>query len=67
MFKGIMGLLAGAVALAQPVAAQTPDPVQIRTAVLRVDDPGLPPISRLDLMPADLGFAGTIIDRKSVV
>ena len=58
MFKGIMGLLAGAVALAQPVAAQTPDPVQIRTAVLRVDDPGLPPISRLDLMPADLGFAG---------
>lgn len=34
MFKGIMGLLAGAVALAQPVAAQTPDPVQIRTAVL---------------------------------
>lgn len=58
MFKGIMGLLAGAVALAQPVAAQTPDPVQIRTAVLRVDDPGLPPISRLDLVPADLGFAG---------
>ena len=58
MFKGIMGLLAGAVALAQPVAAQAPDPVQIRTAVLRVDDPGLPPISRLDLMPADLGFAG---------
>lgn len=58
MFKGIMGLLAGAVALAQPVAAQTPDPVQIRTAVLRVDDLGLPPISRLDLMPADLGFAG---------
>ncbi len=58
MFKGIIGLLAGAAALAQPVAAQTPEPVQIRTAVLRVDDPGLPPISRLDLKPADLGFAG---------
>ena len=28
MFKGIMGLLAGAVALAQPVAAQTPDHVE---------------------------------------
>ncbi|WP_405402338.1 ABC transporter substrate-binding protein [Paracoccus sp. Ld10] len=58
MFKGIMGLLAGVVALAPPVAAQTPDPVQIRAAVMRVDRPGLPPISRLDLMPADLGFAG---------
>nr|WP_111301365.1 ABC transporter substrate-binding protein [Paracoccus saliphilus] len=58
MLKGLIGLLAGAVALAQPAAAQTPDPVLIRTAVLRVDDPGLPPISRLDLEPADLGFAG---------
>ena len=58
MFKGIIGLLAGAVALAQPAAAQAPEPVQIRAAVLRVDDPGLPPISRLDLPPADLGFAG---------
>lgn len=58
MFKGIIGLLAGAVALAQPAAAQAPEPVQIRAAILRVDDPGLPPISRLDLPPADLGFAG---------
>lgn len=58
MLKGFMGLLAGVVALAQPAAAQTPDPVLVRTAVLRVDDPGLPPISRLDLEPADLGFAG---------
>ncbi|MDO5704386.1 MAG: ABC transporter substrate-binding protein [Paracoccus sp. (in: a-proteobacteria)] len=30
----------------------------IRAAVLRVDDPGLPPISRLDLPTEDLGFAG---------
>ncbi|WP_411838018.1 ABC transporter substrate-binding protein [Paracoccus sp. ME4] len=58
MFKGIIGLLAGAAALAQPAAAQAPEPVQIRAAVLRVDDPGLPPISRLDLPPEDLGFAG---------
>ncbi|WP_410218270.1 ABC transporter substrate-binding protein [Paracoccus sp. (in: a-proteobacteria)] len=58
MFKGIIGMLAGAVALAQPVTAQVADPVLIRTAVLRVDDPGLPPISRLDLPPQDLGFAG---------
>lgn len=58
MLKGIIGLLAGAAALAQPAAAQTQDPVLIRAAVLRVDDPGLPPISRLDLPPEDLGFAG---------
>ncbi|MGZ3214968.1 ABC transporter substrate-binding protein [Paracoccus sp. T5] len=58
MLKGFIGLLAGVVALAQPAAAQAPDPVLVRTAVLRVDDPGLPPISRLDLEPADLGFAG---------
>ena len=30
----------------------------IRAAVLRVDQQGLPPISRLDLPPEDLGFAG---------
>ncbi|TBN40530.1 branched-chain amino acid ABC transporter substrate-binding protein [Paracoccus subflavus] len=30
----------------------------IRAAVLRVDEQRLPPISRLDLPPADLGFAG---------
>ncbi|WP_205965814.1 ABC transporter substrate-binding protein [Paracoccus liaowanqingii] len=58
MLKGIVGLLAGAAALAQPAAAQSSDPVLIRAAVLRVDNPGLPPISRLDLPPEDLGFAG---------
>lgn len=51
-------LLAGAVLLAQPSFAQAPEPVQIRAAVIRVDDAGLPPISRLDLRPEDLGFAG---------
>ncbi|SNR33767.1 amino acid/amide ABC transporter substrate-binding protein, HAAT family [Paracoccus sediminis] len=59
MFKGIMGLLAGAWALAEPAAGQTqPETQQIRAAVLRVDVQGLPPISRLDLPPEDLGFAG---------
>ncbi len=32
--------------------------VEYRAAVLRVDAPGPMPISRLDLPPADLGFAG---------
>ena len=59
MFRRIIILLAGLVATGLPVAAQQPaDPVLIRAAVLRVDDPGLPPISRLELPPADLGFAG---------
>lgn len=58
MFKGIIGILVGAVALAQPLFAQAPDPAMIRAAVLRVDDPGLPPISRMELPPDDLGFAG---------
>ncbi|WP_373429710.1 ABC transporter substrate-binding protein [Paracoccus sp. WLY502] len=60
MFKGIIGLLAGAAALAGPVMAQQPQPEmqQIRAAVLRVDEERLPPISRLDLPVEDLGFAG---------
>ncbi|MBP8932754.1 MAG: branched-chain amino acid ABC transporter substrate-binding protein, partial [Paracoccus sp.] len=33
-------------------------PQTVRAAVLRVDPPGLPPISRLDARPGDLGFAG---------
>lgn len=45
----LMGLLAGAPGWADTV---------IRAAVLRVDISGLPPISRLDLPTADLGFAG---------
>lgn len=45
---GLIGLLAPAPGLAET----------IRAAVLRVDVAGLPPISRLDLAPADLGLAG---------
>lgn len=42
-----------------PAAAQTPDePQLVRAAVLRVDKPALPPISRLEVAPEDLGFAG---------
>lgn len=60
MFKGIIGLLAGAAVLAGPVQAQQPQPQMqvIRTAVLRVDTERLPPISRLDLPVEDQGFAG---------
>lgn len=58
MFKGIMGLLAGVCLTALAATAQQAEPDLIRAAVLRVDDPGLPPISRLDLPPGDLGFAG---------
>lgn len=43
-------------------AAQAQDTLEVRTAVLRVDVPGGPmPISRLDLPPADLGFAGAAL------
>ena len=59
MFKGIMTSMVGLVALTSPIVAQTAaDPVLIPAAVLRVDREGLPPISRLDLPPDDLGFAG---------
>lgn len=59
MFKGIMGLLAGFWLLASPAAAQSQsESTVIRTAVLRVDTSGLPPISRLELPTDDLGFAG---------
>lgn len=44
---------------APPSAApQTPAPQVIRIGVLRVDRAGLPPISRLELPPADLGLVG---------
>ncbi|MCB1311254.1 MAG: ABC transporter substrate-binding protein [Sedimentitalea sp.] len=35
--------------------------LEIRTAVLRVDYPRLQPISRFDLAPQDLGFAGAVL------
>ena len=45
--------------MATPVAAQDqPETTVIPAAVLRVDEAGLPPISRLELPPEDLGFAG---------
>lgn len=56
----IIILLAG-LAFASPVSAQqaVKKPVQtVRAAVLRVDVPRLPPISRLDTVPEDLGMAG---------
>lgn len=46
---GLIGLLTPAPGLAETL---------IRAAILRVDVAGLPPISRLDLPPADLGLAG---------
>ena len=60
MFKGIIGLLAGASALAGAALTQQPQPEMqlIRAAVLRVDEERLPPISRLDLPVGDQGFAG---------
>jgi len=39
-------------------AATASEPAEVRSAVLRVDTDRLPPISRLDLPPEDLGFAG---------
>ena len=43
---------------ALPASAQQDPPQTVRAAVLRVDVPALPPISRLDAPPDDLGFAG---------
>lgn len=59
MFKRIIGLLAGTWLIAGPVPAQQqPESTVIAAAVLRVDKPDLPPISRLELPVEDLGFAG---------
>lgn len=58
LLMGALGSPAVAqVAAPSPAATQTPVEL-IRAAVLRVDRDRLPPISRLDLPPADLGFAG---------
>ncbi|MFN3276355.1 MAG: ABC transporter substrate-binding protein [Paracoccus sp. (in: a-proteobacteria)] len=58
MTSKLCHLLAGVCLLALPASAQQPDPVQIRSAVIRVDAQAMLPISRLDLPPEDLGFAG---------
>jgi ABC transporter substrate binding protein (PQQ-dependent alcohol dehydrogenase system) len=54
------GMAAGLPAAAQdaPAAAGQKPASVVHAAVLRVDRPTLPPISRLDTRPADLGFAG---------
>ncbi|WP_409455645.1 ABC transporter substrate-binding protein [Paracoccus sp. (in: a-proteobacteria)] len=65
------GLLAAGPVWAQQASSDTPaaaapkvgakpakEMTLIRAAVLRVDKPSLPPISRLSLEPEDLGFAG---------
>ncbi|MDO5530090.1 MAG: branched-chain amino acid ABC transporter substrate-binding protein, partial [Paracoccus sp. (in: a-proteobacteria)] len=54
----IATLLLGASLIAAATAAPSLAEGVIRAAVLRVDSPDLPPISRLDALPDDLGFAG---------
>lgn len=49
--------LAVAMGLALPAGAE----VEYRAAVIRLDAPGPMPISRMDLRPDDLGFAGAVL------
>ena len=56
MLRPLAALCALGLAAAQPAWA-----VEVPAAVLRVDYPGLLPISRLDLPPEDLGFAGAAL------
>jgi hypothetical protein len=56
MLRPLAVLCALGLAAAQPAWA-----VEVPAAVLRVDYPGLLPISRLDLPPEDLGFAGAAL------
>ncbi|GEO87286.1 MULTISPECIES: ABC transporter substrate-binding protein [Alphaproteobacteria] len=46
------------------VTTQTASAAEVKTAVLRVDSVRLPPISRLDVAPADLGFAGATLGNE---
>ena len=55
--SGWLLVATGLVASAAGAAAET----EYRAAVLRVDAPGPMPISRLDLPPDDLGFAGAAL------
>jgi ABC transporter substrate binding protein (PQQ-dependent alcohol dehydrogenase system) len=48
----------GIVLLCMAIPAEALSQVSVRTAVLRVDVPGPLPLSRLDLPPEDIGFAG---------
>ena len=56
MLKAVTAACVLALAAASPVWA-----VEVPTAVLRVDHPALLPISRMDLPPEDLGFAGAAL------
>ncbi|MAN97615.1 MAG: branched-chain amino acid ABC transporter substrate-binding protein [Roseovarius sp.] len=53
MLRLALLVLAGLLTLAKPSQAQ-----DVKAVVLRVDYPALLPVSRLDLRPDDLGFAG---------
>ncbi len=53
MLRLALLVLAGLLTLAKPSQAQ-----EVKAVVLRVDYPALLPVSRLDLRPDDLGFAG---------
>jgi len=53
--------LALAAVILSATAGHAADMVEYKAAVLRVDSPGPMPISRLDLPPADLGFAGAVL------
>ncbi len=46
------------------MSTQTAMAEEVKTAVLRVDLTRLPPISRLDVAPADLGFAGATLGNE---
>ena len=58
-----MGFLSRVLAAlsALPFFASTALAVDVRAAVLRVDAPGLAPISRYERVPEDLGFAGAVL------
>ena len=58
IISNLAGLGAAMLLLVQLAWAQQAPPQTVRAAVLRVDVPALPPISRLDAPPVDLGFAG---------
>lgn len=56
----IFGLCLGISAAVSAAPAARAE-VEYRAAVIRVDAPGPMPISRLDLPPPDLGFAGAVV------
>ncbi|MCM2474204.1 ABC transporter substrate-binding protein [Rhizobium sp. CG5] len=56
--------LAFAVFAAAAIAALPMKAAEVKTALLRVDRVVGPPISRLDVPPADLGFAGGILGNE---